>query len=181
METTFLAKVGLLITISLLSGAAGSWLGRNARSMFAFIVLAIAFIGGVFVLWAAVASPPAGILGLSARTFICGLFIATLLSMRLKEFGVSTVAGAFICTAGVMAATVPICLFSGINFAPVFSMLLIAVLGLILIGCVCMFSTTSRATDMIYLMSGAVLTFSYLVFLILSRLHQLLPLSAALP
>ena len=61
-ETTLLTKVAMLLACCMLVGAGGTFLGRNVRSLGAFIGLAILFIAGtIAVYFAAAVSPGVGI------------------------------------------------------------------------------------------------------------------------
>ncbi len=119
METTSLfVKVALLLSMSMLCGAAGTWFGRNVRSMGACIGLGIVFLLGTFgVFMAAHAGPVVGICALGAWTLVSGLFIGPAVGQFSEEFGWHTVGGIFAGTAGAMAVSGMIGLFSGIDFS----------------------------------------------------------------
>jgi len=165
METTLLAKVGMLLTMSLLLGGFGAWLGRNIRSIVAFIVLAIAFIGGVFALSAmAAVSPTAGIITLAGWTFISGLFIGPALESYVEDLGYETVVLAFLGTAGVMAVCGGIGAFSGLNFAALGSILFIALFGLIIAGIIGCFVKMGRSANIVYSSLGMLIFGLYFVY-----------------
>lgn len=164
MESIFV-KVALLLSMSMLLGAAGTWFGRNIRSMGACIGLGLAFlVGTIGVFFAAHASPAVGIVALAGWTFISGLFIGPAVGQFSEEFGWKTVGGIFASTAGAMAVCGMIGLFSGIDFTFMGTYLLIALFGLIIAGVIGIFVRMSRTTNIIYHVLGMIIFSGYFIF-----------------
>jgi uncharacterized protein len=164
MESIFV-KVALLLTMSLLSGAAGTWCGRNIKSLGACIGLGIAFLVGCFgVFMAAHAGPAIGIPALLAWTFLSGLFIGPVVGQFSEEFGWNTVGGIFAGTSGVMAVCGMIGLFSGVDFSGMGSYLMFALFGLIIAGVIGIFVRMSRTTNIIYHIMGMIIFSGYFIF-----------------
>lgn len=143
--------------MSLLLGGLGAYVGRNIRSIGAIIGLAIAFLGGVFVLQAmAAVSPVAGLTTLAMWTFVSGLFMGPALEAYSEELGFETVMLAFLGTAAVMAVCGAIGAFSGINFAPLGSFICLGVFGLIIVGVIGCFVAMRRTANIVYSLFGMV-------------------------
>lgn len=164
MESLFV-KVALLLTMSMVSSAVGSHLGRNIRSGGAMIGLGIAFIGGaIATLFLAHAGPAIGIPALLIWTFVSGLFLGPVLQMYREDLGAATVTGVFAGTGGVMALCGAIGLFSGVDFSGMGSYLMFALFGLIIVGVIGLFIRMSRTTNIIYSLFGMVIFAGYFVF-----------------
>lgn len=165
METTIFAKVALLLTMSMLSGAAGTWCGRNIRSGMTMIGLGVAFLlGCIGVFFAAHAGAGIGIGALAIWTFISGLFIGPVINGYKEELGWETVAGIFAGTGGVMAVCGMIGLFSGIDFSGMGTYLMFALFGLIIFGVIGIFVRLSRTTNILYSIFGMVIFSGYFLF-----------------
>lgn len=164
MESIFV-KVAMLLSMSMLLGAAGTWVGRNVRSLGACIGLGVVFLlGTIGVFFAAAASPGVGIAALAAWTFVSGLFIGPVVGQFSDEFGWKTVGGIFASTAGAMAICGMIGLFSGIDFSGMGTYLMIALFGLIIAGVIGIFVRMSRTTNIIYHLLGMLIFSGYFIF-----------------
>jgi FtsH-binding integral membrane protein len=164
MESIFV-KVALLLTMSMLGGAAGTWCGRNIRSGATMIGLGIAFIlGTIGVFFAAHAGAGIGIAALAAWTFVSGLFIGPVINSYKEELGWQTVGGIFAGTAGVMAVCGIVGLFSGVDFSGMGTYLMFALFGLIIVGVIGIFVRLSRTINIVYSILGMIIFSGYFLF-----------------
>lgn len=162
---TLIAKVMVLLAMSMGLGAVGAFFGRNIRSPGALIGVLIAFVLGCFgVFFAAHISPTAGVLALAVWTFISGLAIGPSIQLYSEELGWQTVAGAFAGTSGVMAVCGGVGLFSGADFSSMGTYLGFALFGLIIVGVVSIFVRLSREMNLIYAGFGMVIFAGYFIF-----------------
>lgn len=160
-----IVKVAVLLSVSLLSGAAGTWCGRNIRSLGAFIATAVLFIGGcVGVFFAAHAGVGIGIAALIAWTFVSGLFIGPVVGLFSEEFGWHTTGGLFAGTAGAMALCGMIGMFSGVDFSGLGTYLTFALFAMIIAGVIGIFWKMSRTTNIVYHLFGLVVFAGYFIF-----------------
>lgn len=158
MEMTLLSKVALLLTGSMMLGSLGCFVGRHIRSIGAFIVLLILFLGGAFgVMYAASVSPAVGITSMFAWTFVSGLFIGPAVQAYSEKLGWQTVFLAFAGTSGVMAVTGAIGMFSGVDFSGLSSFLMIGLFILIGVGIVSFFVRMSKQVNIIWALGGMVI------------------------
>lgn len=154
-HSSLFSKVALLLSLSFLNSALGSWVGADITSTGAVIVLAILFLAGAFVVpFAAAASTSAGFVALSAWTFISGLFLGPVLHMYVVDLGWETVFLTYLGTGGVMAACGIVGIFSGFNFNRIGGWLLIALLALIIVGVVNIFVPFSHGVNILYCLIG---------------------------
>ncbi|MBK9141494.1 MAG: Bax inhibitor-1/YccA family protein [Candidatus Melainabacteria bacterium] len=161
-ELTLLSKVALLLSGSLLIGAAGTYLGRAIQSIGAFILLAVLFIGGAIgVMFLASAPPAVGITSLFVWVFISGLFIGPSIEMYAKKLGWQTVFLAYAGTGGVMALTGAVGMFSGVDFSGLGPILMFGLFGLIIAGIVGIFWRMSRTVNIVYSLIGMVIFAGY--------------------
>lgn len=164
-ELTLLSKVALLLSGSLLIGAAGTYLGRAIQSIGAFILLAVLFIGGAIgVMFLASAPPAVGITSLFVWVFISGLFIGPSIEMYAKKLGWQTVFLAYAGTGGVMALTGAVGMFSGVDFSGLGPILMFGLFGLIIAGIVGIFWRMSRTVNIVYSLIGMVIFAGYFLF-----------------
>ncbi len=165
MVETLLAKVCLLLTISLLISAAGAYCGRKIQSLGAFVLLSLLFIGGTFVVYiAAMANPGLGICLLFGWSFIAGLVMGPAIQLRAEQLGWETVCAAFLGTAGVMALTGGIGMFSGADFSKLGTYLGFGLFLLIIVGVVRIFFRLSRAGNIAYSLFGMALFVGYFLY-----------------
>lgn len=164
-ELTLLSKVALLLSGSLLIGAAGTYFGRAIQSIGAFILLAVLFIGGAIgVMFLASAPPAVGITSLFVWVFISGLFIGPSIEMYAKKLGWQTVFLAYAGTGGVMALTGAVGMFSGVDFSGLGPILMFGLFGLIIAGIVGIFWRMSRTVNIVYSLIGMVIFAGYFLF-----------------
>ncbi len=165
MELSIYGKVALLLTMSMLLGGLGCWAGQKLKSVALFVVLAILFLAGAFVVphFAAV-STASGIIALAGWTFISGLFVGPTIHYYAEEIGWKTVALAFFGTAGVMAICGLVATFSGINFSGLGSLLGIALFGLIIAGIIRLFSTWGKDANILYSSLGILIFAGYFLY-----------------
>ena len=165
METTLMTKTFILLAGCLACGGLGAYLGRNIRSIGTMIGLAIAFILGVFVVFAAAkASPVLGILSLAGWTLVSGLFSAPSLRHYKERLGWETVASIFAGSSGVMMICAAIGVFSGIDFSFMGNFLFFALTALVLFGLVSLFIRFSRKIQMIEAVVGMLLFSAYFIY-----------------
>lgn len=149
------SKVSLLLSISFVLSALGTYAGAGITSLAAIIVLAILFIAGAFVVpLAAKASTAAGMGALAVWTFISGLFLGPCIQHYVVVLGWETVFLAYLGTAGVMAACGAVGALSGINFSSLGRWLTFALLGLIVVGIVAIFIPFSQGVNIVWSLGG---------------------------
>jgi hypothetical protein len=149
------SKVSLLLTVSLLISAFGTYLGQGITSGFGFIVLLVLFFAGAFVVpICAKSSPTAGVTALTIWTFISGLFIGPAIHHYVHVLGWQTVFHTYLGSGGIMAACGAIGALSGINFSRLGRILLVALLGLIAVGIFGIFVPMSATVNILYCVIG---------------------------
>lgn len=159
------SKVSLLLSLSFIISAVGTFMGAGITSMAAIIVLAILFLVGAFVVpLAARSSTTAGITALSAWTFISGLFLGPTIHHYVHILGWQTVFLTYLGTGGIMAACGAIGALSGLNFSSLGRWLLFALLGLILVGIVGIFIPMSHTVNLLYAGIGMVVFALFFIF-----------------
>lgn len=165
IETTLMTKVFILLSGCMAVGGLGAYLGRNIRSLGAFLLLAVAFIfGTIGVFMAAKLSPLAGIVVLGGWTFVSGLVTGPALQMYSEKLGWQTVAGAFLGTGGVMTACGLFGAFSGIDFSFLSGILFFGLLGLVLVGFLSIFWRLSRGGNIAYSIAGMLVFSGYFIY-----------------
>ncbi len=164
METLF-AKVSLLLTVTMILGAFGTFCGRKVQSLGAVIGLGLAFLlGSIAVILVAHVNPMVGICLLFGWAYISGLFIGPVVQMRAENLGWQTVFGAFAGTAGVMAVCGSIGLFSGADFSSMGTYLGFALFGLIIVGVIGIFWRMSEKLNIVVSLFGMIVFAGYFVF-----------------
>ena len=162
MFPTLFSKVMLLLTCCLGVSCLGVLVGRNIRSMVAFIVLLIAFIGGaIVVMLASNAAPPVAIGLLMGWTFISGLFLGPCMQAYSEELGWQTVFLCFLGTAGACAVSGMVGMLSGIDFSVLSSYLAVGLFGLIIFGIIGIFVRMSRTVNIVHGIIGMVIFTGY--------------------
>ena len=165
MELTLFAKVALLLTGSMLLGGVGAYFGRNIKSIGAYIGLVILFIvGTIGVMFAAHASPAAGLVALTAWVFVSGLVLGPTIQMYAEQLGWHTVMLAYFGTGGVMAVCGAVGALSGMDFSGMGTFLFIALLGLVVFGVVTIFVKMSRTVNIIHAIIGMFIFSGYFIF-----------------
>ena len=164
-KTTLFSKVSLLLSLTMLISAFGTWVGSGITSVGAIIALGIVFLVGVIgVFFAAKVSPTAGVIALAAWTFVSGLFIGPCIHMYVVELGWQTVFLTYLGTGGVMALCGAIGVFSGFDFSSMGRWLMFALLGLILVGIVAIFVPYSHTVNIVWSLVGMTVFALYFIF-----------------
>ena len=159
------SKVSLLLSISFVISAFGTYLGAGITSMAAIIVLAILFLVGAFAVpFAAKASTTAGVTARAIWVFISGLFLGPTIHHYVAILGWQTVFLTYLGTGGVMAACGAIGVFSGLNFSSLGRWLMFALLGLILVGIVAIFVPFSHGVNIVWSLIGMVVFALFFIF-----------------
>lgn len=164
-ETTLMTKVAILLAGCMGIGGLGAYLGRNIRSLGAFLVLAVLFIfGTIGVIAGAHASPALGVGLLAGWTFVSGLVMGPAIQMYSERLGWQTVAGAYVGTGGVMTACGIVGAFSGIDFSFLGSILFFGLLGLVLVGFISIFWRLSRTASIVESIVGMLIFSGYFIY-----------------
>jgi FtsH-binding integral membrane protein len=164
-ETTLLTKVAMLLAGCMAVGGFGAYLGRNIRSLGAFIVLALLFIfGTIGVIFGAHVNPVLGVGLLAGWTFVSGLVIGPAIQMYSERLGWQTVAGAYVGTGGVMTACGLVGMFSGVDFSFLGNILFFGLLGLVVVGFITIFWRLSRTGSIIESLFGMAIFSGYFIF-----------------
>jgi uncharacterized protein len=159
------SKVSLLLSLSFIISAVGTFMGAGITSMAAIIVLAILFLAGAFVVpLAARSSTTAGITALSVWTFISGLFLGPTIHHYVHILGWQTVFLTYLGTGGIMAVCGAVGALSGLNFSSLGRWLLFALLGLIVVGIVGIFIPMSHTVNLLYAGIGMVVFALFFIF-----------------
>lgn len=149
------SKVSTLLTASFIISAVGTYIGAGITSSAAIITLAIAFLVGTFVVpIMARKSTTSGIVALTGWTFVSGLFLGPSIHQYVAALGWQTVFLTYLGTGGVMAACGAVAAFSGINFGRLAGWLLVALLGLIVVGIGGIFLGMSTGVNIAYCLIG---------------------------
>jgi FtsH-binding integral membrane protein len=169
-STPLLAKVMCLLSLSIAAGGVGAYLARNLQSWIALIgLIALAFIGMFVVRAAGGGYVAVGLLmGWSA---VFGALSGPLISYAISEEGPGIVIQSLTGTTAVMIITGIVAMTSGINFSALGPVLMIALLGLIVVGLVGMFVRFSRTVNIVYSIFGIII-FSGLFLFKFFRLSQ---------
>ena len=169
-STPLMAKVMCLLSLSVASGGVGAYLARNLRSWIAVIGLCILAIFGMFIVRAAGGGYVAVGL-LMGWSGVFGAMCGPLLYQAVSTEGPGIVIQALTGTTAVMLITGIVAMTSGINFAALAPILLIALLGLIVVGLVGIFVRFSRTVNIVYSIFG-LLVFSGFFLLNFFRLKD---------
>ena len=167
------SKVSLLLSLSFIISAVGTYAGQGITSTAGIIVLAVLFLAGAFVVpLAAKASPTAGVLSLTVWTFISGLFLGPCIHQYAHVLGWQTVFLAYLGTGGVMAGCGAIGALSGINFQPMGRFLMFALLGLIGMGILSMFVHMSQGVTIVWSLLGMAVFALFFIFDFFRLAHE---------
>ncbi len=165
MFETLFSKVAFQLTLAMVCGGAGAALGRNLRSLGAFIVLIIAAFAGIYITDLAFAGHVvAGTICLAAWTAVIGALSGPAVQMYSEKMGWETVTGAFLATGGVMAGCGMVATFSGINFGAIGGILTIALYGLIIFGVIGIFVKMGRQARILESIIGMIVFAGYFLF-----------------
>jgi FtsH-binding integral membrane protein len=165
MFVTLGAKVALLLTLAMLSGALGTWLARNLENIGVFIALLIYTFAGIFITDAMFhAGPFSGGIALCIWSAVIGAMSGPLISKYVHEIGGEAVLGAFLGTAGIMAVCGAIATFSGINFGGLGGVLTLGLWIMIIVGVIYAFVGMSRKGHILHTLAGIVLFSGYFLY-----------------
>lgn len=164
MESLF-TKVAVLLTGCMLMGSFGAFCGREIRSMGALIGLLVGFVlGTIVVLLAASVNPVLGIVLLLGWSYLSGLVVGPVIHRYAEVLGWQTVAGAFLGTAGVMAACGAYGLITTADLSGMGRYLGIGLFGLIIVGVIGIFVRMSRTVNIMYSLFGMVIFAGYFIY-----------------
>ena len=156
-QSSLFSKVSLLLTIAFSVSAFGTYLGQGITSVGAIIGLGILMIlGTIGVFIAAKKSPTAGITALTIWSFVTGLFLGPCIHHYLITLGWQTVFLTYLGTGGVMAACGAVGALSGINFSRLGNFLMVALLGMIVVGIFSIFIPMSHTVNIVYCIIGMI-------------------------
>jgi len=156
-KSSLFSKVSLLLTIAFSVSAVGTYMGQGITSVGAIIGLGILMIlGTIGVFLASKASTTAGITALTVWSFITGLFLGPCIHHYVVALGWQTVFLTYMGTAGVMSACGAIGALSGINFSRLGNFLMVALLGMIVVGIFSIFIPMSHTVNIVYCIIGMI-------------------------
>ena len=159
------SKVSLLLSLSFLVSAFGTYIGAGITSGVVMIVLMIAFFAGAMAVpYMARSSKELGFIGLAGWTFISGLFLGPTIHAYVHILGWQTIFLAYLGTGGVMAVCGILGAFSGINFSRMGWWLTIALLGLIVFGLINIFVSFGHLGNLLYAGVGMVIFAGFFIF-----------------
>lgn len=154
-NTSLFSKVSLLLSMSMIISAFGTWLGAGITSTGAMIALAVLFVlGSIAVVFAAALSTALGITALAIWTFVSGLFLGPVIQHYVVELGWQTVFLSYLGTGGIMAVCGAIGVFSGFNFTSIGRWLMFALLGLIAVSIIAIFVPFSHTVNIVWSLIG---------------------------
>lgn len=154
-STPLLAKVMCLLSLTVATAGAGAYAGRRLTGLLPAIGLLILSIIGMFIVRAAGGGMVATGL-LMGWGFINGMMLGPLVAFAVSEEGPGIVLQALTGTTAVMLVTGVIAMATGIDFSFLAPVLLIALIGLIVVGLVGIFVRFSRTVNMVYSVIGMV-------------------------
>lgn len=154
-NTPLVAKVMCLLSMTIAAAGVGAYLGRNLQSILAAIGLLIVSIIGMFIIRAA-GGGPLSVGLLMGWGVINGMMLGPFISYAISEEGPGIVIQALTGTTAVMLITGIVAMATGINFSFLGPILLIALLGLIVVGLVGMFVRFSRKVNLVYSVLGMI-------------------------
>ena len=155
-STPLLAKVMCLLSLSIASGGVGAYLARNLSGWLPVIGLFVVAIIGMFVVQEAGGGYVAVGL-LMGWSGVFGAMTGPLLNQAVSTEGPGIVIQALTGTTAVMVITGIIAMTSGINFSALAPILMIALLGLIVVGLIGIFVRFSRTVNIVYSIFGLVI------------------------
>lgn len=153
--TPLTAKVMCLLSLTIAAGGVGAYLGRNIVGWLPAIGLFILAMIGIFIVKAA----GGGFIGIGLLMgwgVIMGMTLGPFLASVVTEEGPGIVIQSLTGTTAVMIITGAIAMYSGINFTFLGPILLIALIGLIVVGLVGIFVKFSRTVNLLYSIIGMV-------------------------
>ncbi len=154
-STPLMAKVLCLLSLTIATGGVGAYVGRRLEGWLAAIGLFILAMIGIFII------PLAGG-GLIATTllmglgFVIGMMLGPLVGFAAREEGAGIVIQALTGTTAVMLGCGIFVFVTGFDFSFLMPILLIALIGLIVVGLVGIFVRFSRTVNLLYSIIGMV-------------------------
>ncbi|MBK8313320.1 MAG: Bax inhibitor-1/YccA family protein [Acidobacteria bacterium] len=148
-STPLLAKVMCLLSLTIATAGVGAYAGRRLTGLLPAIGLLILSIIGMFIIRSAGGGFAATGL-LMGWGFINGMMLGPLVAFAVSEEGPGIVLQALTGTTAVMLVTGVIAMATGINFSFLMPLLLIALIGLIVVGLVRIFVKFSRTVNLVY-------------------------------
>jgi len=162
-STPLEAKVMCLLSMTIAAAGVGAYLGRNLQGWLPAIGLLVVSIIGMFI----INSLGGGLLAtglLMGWGVINGMILGPLIAMAVREEGAGIVLQALTGTTAVMLGTGTFALVTGIDFSFLMPILLIALIGLIIVGLIGIFVRFSRRVNMLYSIIGMVVFAGYFLY-----------------
>ncbi len=162
-STPLLGKVMCLLSLTIAAGGVGAYLGRRIEGWLPAIGLLVLSIIGMFIIRAA----GGGILATSLLVgwgVINGMMLGPFIAYAVREEGPGIVLQALTGTTAVMLGTGIFVLVTGIDFSFMMPVLLIALLGLIVVGLVGIFVRFSRTVNLVYSVIGMIVFGGFFLF-----------------
>ncbi|MBO0723914.1 MAG: Bax inhibitor-1 family protein [Blastocatellia bacterium] len=169
-STPLLAKVMCLLSLTVATGGVGAYAGRRLVGWLPAIGLFILAMISIFI----IQSAGGGIFAITMLMglgFVMGMMVGPLISYAVSEAGPGIVLQALTGTTAVMLACGIVVFATGIDFSYLMPILLIALIGLIIVGLVGIFVRFSRTVNLAYSIIGMIIFagFFLLKFFRLSR------------
>jgi FtsH-binding integral membrane protein len=162
-STPLLAKVMCLLSLTIATAGVGAYAGRRLEGWLPAIGLLILSIIGMFI----VRSAGGGLLAISLLTgwgFINGMMLGPFIGLAVREEGPGIVLQALTGTTAVMLGTGIIVMVTGIDFSFLMPILLIALIGLIVVGLIGIFVRFSRSVNLAFSIIGMVVFAGFFLF-----------------
>jgi uncharacterized protein len=154
-STPLLAKVMCLLSLTIATGGVGAYVGRRLEGWLPAIGLFILAMIGIFVIQAAGGGFLATTL-LLGFGFVIGMMLGPLVGFAAREEGAGIVLQALTGTTAVMLGCGVFVFVTGIDFSFLMPILLIALIGLIIVGLIGIFVRFSRTVNLVYSIIGMV-------------------------
>jgi uncharacterized protein len=162
-STPLPAKVMCLLSMTIAAAGVGAYLGRKLQGWLAMIGLLVVSIIGMFI----ISSLGGGYLAtalLMGWGVINGMMLGPLIAMAVREEGAGIVLQALTGTTAVMLGTGTFALVTGIDFSFLMPILLVALIGLIIVGLIGIFVRFSRTVNMLYSIIGMIVFAGYFLY-----------------
>lgn len=169
-STPLLAKVMCLLSMTIAFAGVGAYAGRRLEGWLPAIGLLIVSIIGMFI----IRNAGEGYLAIGLLMgwgFINGMMLGPFIALAISEEGPGIVLQALTGTTAVMLGTGAFVIVTGIDFSFMMPILLIALIGLLIVGLVGIFVRFSRSVNLVYSVVG-MLVFSGLFLVKFFRLTQ---------
>jgi FtsH-binding integral membrane protein len=162
-STPLLAKVMCLLSLTIAAGGVGAYVGRRIEGWLAAIGLFILAMIGIFLIQVA----GGGFFAISLLMgfgFVMGMMLGPLVGFAVSEAGAGIVLQALTGTTAVMLASGVVVFATGIDFSFLMPILLIALIGLIIVGLVGIFVRFSRTVNLAYSVIGMIVFAGFFLF-----------------